>query len=192
MRYKTMKLLRTFSKKCNDSQAYIYNCTSQFFQLIFHILAHLIYTKYFVPYFLFDKKLRIYSNIPKILYFCNLPISNVTFYLISIISHNIKSHTFSRLMFYEFFPFLSQVQVSVLKEEKRNLLRQVDELSKTNFCNNDTLHRHRSQSFSEQRATALRNLKNTGIVSTRDIGTMCGVMTRDIGVSHQQVHEYIV
>lgn len=80
-----------------------------------------------------------------------------------------------------------QVQVSVLKEEKRNLLRQVDELSKTNFCNNDTLHRHRSQSFSEQRATALRNLKNTGIVSTRDIGTMCGVMTRDIGVSHQQV-----
>ncbi|XP_029165722.1 KN motif and ankyrin repeat domain-containing protein 1 isoform X2 [Nylanderia fulva] len=80
-----------------------------------------------------------------------------------------------------------QVQVSVLKEEKRNLLRQVDELSKTNSCNNDILHRHRSQSFSEQRATALRNLKNTGTVSTRDMGTMCGVMTRDIGVSHQQV-----
>ena len=79
-----------------------------------------------------------------------------------------------------------QVQVSVLKEEKRNLLRQVDELSKTN-SRNDTLHRHRSQSFSEQRATALRNLKNTGIISTRDMGTMCGVMTRDIGVSHQQV-----
>ncbi|XP_029674100.1 KN motif and ankyrin repeat domain-containing protein 1-like isoform X3 [Formica exsecta] len=79
-----------------------------------------------------------------------------------------------------------QVQVSVLKEEKRNLLRQVNELSKTNSCN-DTLHRHRSQSFSEQHTTALRNLKNTGIIYTRDMGTMCGVMTRDIGVSHQQV-----
>ncbi|XP_032673443.1 KN motif and ankyrin repeat domain-containing protein 2 isoform X2 [Odontomachus brunneus] len=77
-----------------------------------------------------------------------------------------------------------QVQVSVLKEEKRNLLRQVDELSKTNSCNN-TLHRHRSQSFSEQRA-ALRNLKNSG-ASTKNIGTMCSVMTRDVGVSHQQV-----
>ncbi|XP_072766423.1 uncharacterized protein [Anoplolepis gracilipes] len=79
-----------------------------------------------------------------------------------------------------------QVQVSVLKEEKRNLLRQVDELSKTN-SRNDILHRHRSQSFSEQHATALRNLKNTGTIHTRDMGTMCGVMMRDIGVSHQQV-----
>ncbi|XP_018362879.1 PREDICTED: KN motif and ankyrin repeat domain-containing protein 2 isoform X1 [Trachymyrmex cornetzi] len=78
-----------------------------------------------------------------------------------------------------------QVQVSVLKEEKRNLLRQVDELSKTNSYN-DTLHRHRSQSFSEQRIT-LRNLKNSESVSTRDIGTMCGVMTRDVGVSYQPV-----
>ncbi|XP_011688589.1 PREDICTED: KN motif and ankyrin repeat domain-containing protein 1 isoform X2 [Wasmannia auropunctata] len=79
-----------------------------------------------------------------------------------------------------------QVQVSVLKEEKRNLLRQVDELSKTN-SSNDTLHRHRSQSFSEQRTTTLRNLKNSGSVSTRDMGTMCGVMTRDVGVSYQPV-----
>ncbi|XP_077278263.1 KN motif and ankyrin repeat domain-containing protein 2 kank isoform X1 [Temnothorax americanus] len=78
-----------------------------------------------------------------------------------------------------------QVQVSVLKEEKRNLLRQVDELSKTNSCN-DTLHRHRSQSFSEQ-CTTLRNLKTSGSVSTRDMGTMCGVMTRDVGVSYQPV-----
>ncbi|XP_014471434.1 PREDICTED: KN motif and ankyrin repeat domain-containing protein 1 isoform X2 [Dinoponera quadriceps] len=79
-----------------------------------------------------------------------------------------------------------QVQVSVLKEEKRNLLRQVDELSKTNSCNN-ILHRHRSQSFSEQRA-ALQNLKNSGVSpSTRNTGTMCSVMTRDVGVSHQQV-----
>lgn len=81
----------------------------------------------------------------------------------------------------------SQVQVSVLKEEKRNLLRQVDELSKTNSCN-DILHRYRSQSFSEQRATLARNLKNSGVgASTRDMGIMCGVMTRDVGVSHQQV-----
>ncbi|XP_070512371.1 KN motif and ankyrin repeat domain-containing protein 2 isoform X2 [Cardiocondyla obscurior] len=78
-----------------------------------------------------------------------------------------------------------QVQVSVLKEEKRNLLRQVDELSKTNSYN-DTLQRHRSQSFSEQR-TSLRNLKNSESVSTRDIGIMCSVMTRDVGVTHQPV-----
>ncbi|XP_076236635.1 KN motif and ankyrin repeat domain-containing protein 2 kank isoform X2 [Calliopsis andreniformis] len=82
-----------------------------------------------------------------------------------------------------------QVQVSVLKEEKRNLLRQVDELSKTNSCN-DTLHRHRSQSFSEQRAN-LRNLKNAASTPTRDMGTMCGVMTRDVGVSHQQIEEIV-
>ncbi|XP_043253383.1 KN motif and ankyrin repeat domain-containing protein 3 isoform X2 [Colletes gigas] len=79
-----------------------------------------------------------------------------------------------------------QVQVSVLKEEKRSLLRQVDELSKTN-SRDDTLHRYRSQSFSEQRAS-MRNLKNaTTPTPTRDMGTMCGVMTRDVGVSHQQV-----
>lgn len=80
-----------------------------------------------------------------------------------------------------------QVQVSVLKEEKRNLLRQVDELSKTNSCN-ESLHRYRSQSFSEQRAN-LRNLKNAASTPTRDMGTMCGVMTRDVGVSHQQVRD---
>ncbi|XP_076675793.1 KN motif and ankyrin repeat domain-containing protein 2 kank isoform X1 [Andrena cerasifolii] len=78
-----------------------------------------------------------------------------------------------------------QVQVSVLKEEKRNLLRQVDELGKMNCCN-DILHRHRSQSFSEQRMN-LRNLKSVPATPTRDMGTMCGVMTRDVGVSHQQV-----
>ncbi|XP_031834574.1 KN motif and ankyrin repeat domain-containing protein 2 kank isoform X3 [Nomia melanderi] len=79
------------------------------------------------------------------------------------------------------------VQVSVLKEEKRNLLRQVDELSKTNARNDTALHRHRSQSFSEQRVSQ-RNLKNAMVPTpTRDMGTMCGVMTRDVGVSHQQV-----
>ncbi|KAK1131523.1 hypothetical protein K0M31_017800 [Melipona bicolor] len=78
-----------------------------------------------------------------------------------------------------------QVQVSVLKEEKRNLLRQVDELNRTRQCNESVLHRHRSQSFSEQRGSQ-RNLKNAA-TPTRDMGTMCGVMTRDVGVSHQQV-----
>ncbi|XP_017759766.1 PREDICTED: uncharacterized protein LOC108550534 isoform X2 [Eufriesea mexicana] len=78
-----------------------------------------------------------------------------------------------------------QVQVSVLKEEKRNLLRQVDELSKTSQCNESVLHRHRSQSFSEQRGSQ-RNPRNAA-TPTRDMGTMCGVMTRDVGVSHQQV-----
>lgn len=73
----------------------------------------------------------------------------------------------------------------MLKEEKRNLLRQVDELSKTNLCNESALHRHRSQSFSEQRGSQ-RNPKNA-VTPTRDMGTMCGVMTRDVGVSHQQV-----
>ncbi|XP_026671254.1 KN motif and ankyrin repeat domain-containing protein 1 isoform X2 [Ceratina calcarata] len=77
-----------------------------------------------------------------------------------------------------------QVQVSVLKEEKRNLLRQVEELRKTNLCNEAGLHRYRSQSFSEQRGTQ-RNPRNP--TPTRDMGTMCGVMTRDVGVSHQQV-----
>lgn len=75
--------------------------------------------------------------------------------------------------------------MSVLKEEKRNLLRQVDELSKTRQYDDSVLHRHRSQSFSEQRDSQ-RNLRNTA-TPTRDMGTMCGVMTRDVGVSHQQV-----
>ncbi|XP_043519376.1 KN motif and ankyrin repeat domain-containing protein 1 isoform X2 [Frieseomelitta varia] len=78
-----------------------------------------------------------------------------------------------------------QVQVSVLKEEKRNLLRQVDELNRTRQCNESVLHRHRSQSFSEQRGSQ-RNPRNAA-TPTRDMGTMCGVMTRDVGVSHQQV-----
>ncbi|KOX73740.1 KN motif and ankyrin repeat domain-containing protein 1 [Melipona quadrifasciata] len=78
-----------------------------------------------------------------------------------------------------------QVQVSVLKEEKRNLLRQVDELNRTRQCNESVLYRHRSQSFSEQRGSQ-RNLRNAA-TPTRDMGTMCGVMTRDVGVSHQQV-----
>ncbi|KAG9435183.1 KN motif and ankyrin repeat domain-containing protein 3 isoform X1 [Apis mellifera carnica] len=79
-----------------------------------------------------------------------------------------------------------QVQVSVLKEEKRNLLRQVDELSKASEWNESGLHRYRSQSFSEQRGSQ-RNLRNAATTPTRDMGTMCGAMTRDVGVSHQQV-----
>lgn len=78
------------------------------------------------------------------------------------------------------------MQVSVLKEEKRNLLRQVDELSKASEWNESGLHRYRSQSFSEQRGSQ-RNLRNAATTPTRDMGTMCGAMTRDVGVSHQQV-----
>ncbi|XP_015602478.2 KN motif and ankyrin repeat domain-containing protein 1 isoform X2 [Cephus cinctus] len=80
-----------------------------------------------------------------------------------------------------------QVQVSVLKEEKRNLLHQVDELAKSRTrSNNDTnLQRYRSQSFSEEHS--LLEPFRTMRMPTRDMGTMCGVMTRDVGVSYQQV-----
>lgn len=80
-------------------------------------------------------------------------------------------------------PFINiQVQVSVLKEEKRNLQRQVTDL---NYTRSRTLEittdsRLRSQSFTEKNSP-----RNT---PTRDMGVMCGVMTRDVGVSHQQVN----
>lgn len=81
--------------------------------------------------------------------------------------------------------FTPQVQVSVLKEEKRNLQRQVEELNESKINNEDTSI-YRSNSFSLKR----RNNENTPkipAISTRDMGIMCGVMTRDVGVSHQQV-----
>nr|KAF7394269.1 hypothetical protein H0235_016864 [Vespula pensylvanica] len=161
-----------------------------------------------------------------------------------------------------------EVQLSVLKEEKRNLLRRVEELSKTNSKEekmkemkemkemkqvkemkevkeikevketkelkemkkikgekerdrvrererNDSLEemrvgeqtmeiskRYRSQSFSEERNSWRESRKNSeyrgggygwwygdvdSTPTTRDTGTMCAVMTRDVGVSHQQV-----
>lgn len=74
--------------------------------------------------------------------------------------------------------------MSVLKEEKRNLLRQMDNLTKSRDTN-DSLPRFRSQSFSEKRTGSLQSVKS----NTRDIGIMCGVMTRDVGISQQQVIE---
>ncbi|XP_020280202.1 uncharacterized protein LOC109852957 isoform X2 [Pseudomyrmex gracilis] len=79
-----------------------------------------------------------------------------------------------------------QVQVSVLKEEKRNLVRQVDELSKINSTN-DLLN---GSLFPEARSAVMRKLSysSESTVSSKDIGTMCGhVMTRDVGISHQPV-----
>lgn len=138
--------------------------------------------------------------------------------------------------------FGEQVQLSVLKEEKRNLLRRVEELSKKNSKEEknkeikevkevkevkkvmelgtrererereegregldekvmETQKRYRSQSFSEERNSWREPRRNSeyrngygwwyGAVNstptTRDAGTMCAVMTRDVGVSHQQV-----
>ncbi|KAI4478640.1 hypothetical protein M0804_011668 [Polistes exclamans] len=113
-----------------------------------------------------------------------------------------------------------EVQLSVLKEEKRNLLQRVEELSKKNSKEEKkkevevkkvrkeqeqeeeeekTPKRYRSQSFSEERNSWREPRKNSeyrggcwwyGGVNptlTRDTGTMCAVMTRDVGVSHQQI-----
>ncbi|XP_015109672.1 KN motif and ankyrin repeat domain-containing protein 2 isoform X2 [Diachasma alloeum] len=72
-----------------------------------------------------------------------------------------------------------QVQVSILKDEKRNLQSQVQELNRTRLSEiND--QRLRSQSLSERHCP-----RNSS--ATRDMGTMCGIMTRDVGVSHQQI-----
>lgn len=85
-------------------------------------------------------------------------------------------------------PFLrvwSQVQVSVLQEEKRNLIRQLDGLTKTN----ETLSRFRSLSFSGNSPSPELE-KNTipeAKKATKDAATSCSVLTRDIGVSHRQV-----
>ncbi|XP_015173639.1 PREDICTED: KN motif and ankyrin repeat domain-containing protein 3 isoform X2 [Polistes dominula] len=113
-----------------------------------------------------------------------------------------------------------EVQLSVLKEEKRNLLQRVEELSKKNSKEEKkkevevkmvrkeqeqeeeeekTPKRYRSQSFSEERNSWREPRKNSeyrggcwwygGVNSrlTRDTGTMCVAMTRDVGVSHQQI-----
>ncbi|XP_043281489.1 KN motif and ankyrin repeat domain-containing protein 2 isoform X2 [Venturia canescens] len=81
-----------------------------------------------------------------------------------------------------------QVQVSVLKEEKRNLQRQVEELNESKINDEDSLSsRYRSNSLSLTRSNNDKNTPKTVAISTRDMGIMCGVMTRDVGVSHQQV-----
>ncbi|XP_011298490.1 KN motif and ankyrin repeat domain-containing protein 2 isoform X2 [Fopius arisanus] len=72
-----------------------------------------------------------------------------------------------------------QVQVSILKDEKRNLQCQVQELNKTRLSEEND-QRLRSQSLSERYTPRNSN-------TTRDMGTMCGIVTRDVGVSHQQI-----
>ncbi|XP_063981566.1 KN motif and ankyrin repeat domain-containing protein 2 isoform X2 [Diachasmimorpha longicaudata] len=72
-----------------------------------------------------------------------------------------------------------QVQVSILKDEKRNLQNQVQELNRKRLSE-ITDQRLSSQSISECHCPQSSN-------GTRDAGTMCGVVTRDIGVSHQQI-----
>ncbi|XP_012264632.2 uncharacterized protein LOC105690991 isoform X1 [Athalia rosae] len=77
-----------------------------------------------------------------------------------------------------------QVKVSVLKEEKRNLQQQIKELNEVS-ANDDrnTSEMYQSQSFSDERNNSVTPGPK---IPTRDMGTMCGVMTRDVGVSHQQ------
>lgn len=78
-----------------------------------------------------------------------------------------------------------QAQMTVLKEEKKKLEKTVDDFNRSrsvkNIENSET-QRSRSQSFSSEKQG--KKLFN---VHTRDMGTMCGVMTRDVGISHQQV-----
>ncbi|XP_034939435.1 uncharacterized protein Kank isoform X2 [Chelonus insularis] len=74
-----------------------------------------------------------------------------------------------------------QVQVSVLKEEKRSLQKQVEDFNNSKPTLDVVSDRLRSQSFSDRHGPRSKS------VPTRDMGVMCGVMTRDVGVSHQQV-----
>ncbi|XP_033214065.1 uncharacterized protein LOC117171121 [Belonocnema kinseyi] len=76
-----------------------------------------------------------------------------------------------------------QVQLSVLQEEKRDLIRQVYDFNRSTF-ENDTFNSFRSPSFSEARVWP-QDAKTT--TTTREMGTSCIVMTRDVGVSHRQI-----
>ncbi|XP_051170986.1 uncharacterized protein LOC127287884 isoform X5 [Leptopilina boulardi] len=77
-----------------------------------------------------------------------------------------------------------QVQLFVLAEEKRKLLQELREYNGS-MLNSDKSHRLRSHSFSENQSC--RDKIETSVRLKRDIGISCTVMTRDIGVSHQQV-----
>lgn len=76
--------------------------------------------------------------------------------------------------------------MSVLKEEKRDLLRQLYELNELKLENGTTDSRLRSRSLSNDQ-NFFHDSRSNNSASTRDMGTMCGVVTRDVGVSHQQV-----
>ncbi|XP_057319530.1 KN motif and ankyrin repeat domain-containing protein 1-like isoform X2 [Microplitis mediator] len=78
-----------------------------------------------------------------------------------------------------------QAQMSVLKEEKKKLEKTVEDFNRSRSVKNienSEAQRSRSQSFSSEKQG-----KKYFNVHTRDMGTMCGVMTRDVGISHQQV-----
>ena len=86
--------------------------------------------------------------------------------------------------------FIIQVQVSVLKEEKRGLQRKVEELNETRKVCQQVAATNPSQSLSLSASPRFQDTpKTTGVVSTRDMGIMCSVMMRDVGVSHQQVSD---
>ncbi|KAK0082590.1 hypothetical protein PV325_010154 [Microctonus aethiopoides] len=75
-----------------------------------------------------------------------------------------------------------QVQVSVLKEEKRNLQKQVGNFIRSRIPDDSIDKRKQNELF----PTA--NISERSIhISTREMGTMCGIMTRDVGVSHKPV-----
>ncbi|XP_044007155.1 KN motif and ankyrin repeat domain-containing protein 2 isoform X2 [Aphidius gifuensis] len=73
-----------------------------------------------------------------------------------------------------------QVQVSVLKEEKRILQRLVEGFNRTRL-NDEINYRFHNNQSNNDKAT----IKSP--CETRDMGVMCEVATRDVGISHQQV-----
>ncbi|KAK0162182.1 hypothetical protein PV327_008537 [Microctonus hyperodae] len=75
-----------------------------------------------------------------------------------------------------------QVQVSVLKEEKRNLQKQVGNFVRSQIPD-DLMDKQIKNEFFSIKNNSGRSIN----ISTREMGTMCGIMTRDVGVSHQPV-----
>ncbi|XP_043475967.1 uncharacterized protein LOC122507370 isoform X1 [Leptopilina heterotoma] len=79
-----------------------------------------------------------------------------------------------------------QVQLFVLAEEKRKLLEELKDYNDSKTKNNaNKIHRLRSHSLSENQSC--KNQIDASVRLKRDIGISCTVMTRDVGVSHQQV-----
>lgn len=77
-----------------------------------------------------------------------------------------------------------QVQVSVLKEEKRNLQKQVGNFIRSRIPDDSMDKRIQNELFPTTN-TSERSVH----ISTREMGTMCGIMTRDVGVSHKPVNK---
>lgn len=83
------------------------------------------------------------------------------------------------------------MQLFVLAEEKRKLLEELKDYNDSKTKDNDKqsngkkIHRFRSQSLSENQSC--KDQLDASVRLKRDIGISCTVMTRDVGVSHQQV-----